>query len=194
MFDDFGSGDDASDFRVEQQATDRHLKELNSSGFRDGQHNFMENEAIMQTGFDQAYKLFYRLAFLAGKTRALSLHSVIPLRNDSAFLAKIAHKLECVESYDYAKLIQWKLFITYNSNEAQHVEARLDEVDKLVALVETELNALNQAIMAFNTSHNTNDLHAINSILDNFSTLSGQTNSGEHENAELNAIIQKLNI
>ena len=191
MFDDFES-DTNLDFRVEQRATERLLQEINASGFRDGHQKFMENESLMQSGFDHAYKLFFKLAFLVGKVKALSLHSSV-FKSDSLFLAKVSHKLESLEKFEFAGLIAWKPLITYNVRDDQNVEAKFDGLEALISNFESQLALLTQCIGEFNISRSSNDLARVNYVLDNLSVASVDSNC-QQESDELNSIIGNLNI
>ena len=193
MFDDFESDTHNLDFKIEQRATERHLKELNASGFRDGHQKWMENEALMQSGFDRAYKLFYKLAFLTGKIKALSLQSN-PLKNDNVFQVKISEKLQSIEKFNYSSLIKWKLLITYNTHDEHNVEPNFDELENLINYYQTQLSMLNKSILAYNVSKSSNELANLNSILENFNVMSIQTNEQKQESDELNTIIENLNI
>ena len=91
--DDFIDDEDNNrDFLIEQKSTERHLNDIKSSGFRDGTQENMENEALIQSGFDESYKIFVNLAFKIGDLRALSSN----LCQDSCFLAKLNDKLDKV--------------------------------------------------------------------------------------------------
>ena len=192
MFDDFES-DTNLDYKLEQQSTERHLRELNASGFRDGHQKWMENEALMQSGFDHAYKLFFKLAFLIGKVKSLSLQSSC-LKNETLFQAKIVHKLQSIEKCNFSTLIRWKMLITYNTRDVNNVEPNLEEIEKLISYYIAQLEILNKSILAFGTSKSFNDLSNLNSILDNFNVMSNQTSEQTLENEDLNSIIENLNI
>ena len=192
MFDDFES-DTNLDYKLEQQSTERHLRELNASGFRDGHQKWMDNEALMQLGFDHAYKLFFKLAFLIGKVKSLSLQSS-SLKNETLFQAKIVHKLQSIEKCNFSTLIRWKMLITYNTRDVNNVEPNFEEIEKLINYYIAQLEILNKSILAFGTSKSFNELSNLNSILDNFNVMSNQTSEQTLENEELNSIIENLNI
>ncbi len=191
MFDDF-EGDNSLDFKIEQRATERHLKELNGSGFRDGHQKWMENELITQSGFDHAYKLFYKLGFLTGKIKSVTLQSNA-IKNDNALQAKILQKLQAIEKFNFTRLIKWKILITYNTHDENNLEPNFDELVNAINYYETQLSLLNKSILAYNV-RNSNELANLNLILDNLNVMHIETSEQKQESDELNIIIENLNI
>lgn len=135
--DDFG---DESDFSVEKKTTERHLNEIKTNGFRDGTQSFMENETLIQQGFDSSYKIFSTLGFRLGEVKALG-----PLVcKDSCFLAKLNDKLDKIENFNYDTQIHW----SFDSNS---VVPDYTQVMDIVNYFLVKLSELKQILMSFSS-------------------------------------------
>lgn len=103
MFDEEDDENTGVDYMVEMRATERLMNEIRTSGFRDGTQEFLQDEQLIQSGFDQSFKLFGKLGFLIGQIRALSSGLI----KDSCFLAKLNDKLERIENFNYESKIEF---------------------------------------------------------------------------------------
>lgn len=97
------SGGGVNELAVERRTTDRLLNDLRTNGYRDARQKFMEDETLMQAGFDAAYTRLVKLGFSVGRVRA----SVNTMVRDSAILAAVNHRLDGVESFAYDAQIEW---------------------------------------------------------------------------------------
>lgn len=130
--------DEEKDFLVEQKTTERHLNQIKVNGFRDGTQSFMENEALIQQGFDSSYKIFSSLGFQLGEIRALG-----PLVcKDSCCLAKLNDKLDKIENFNYESRIHW-------SFDSSNVIPDFSQVIETVNYFKDKLNELKQILMSF---------------------------------------------
>lgn len=95
--------DHGGGLELEQRSTDRLLNDLRTNGYRDARQKFMEDETLMQAGFDAAYTQLVRLGFLVGQVRASS-NSIV---RDSATLAAINHRLDAIEKFAFENRVHW---------------------------------------------------------------------------------------
>lgn len=103
-------GDDTSnnDYAVDQKSTERLLSEIRASGFRDSFQEHMEDEQHLQLGFDMAYPLICRIAFISGKIRSFGIYSNL-MKGNSALLAHLNAKLEAIEKYSFHLYLDWSI-------------------------------------------------------------------------------------
>lgn len=87
---------------LERRATDRLLNDLRTNGFRDARQKYMEDESLMQAGFDTAYSLLVRLGFSIGQVRAN-----LSTCHDSALLASVNHRLDAIETFAFDSRVEW---------------------------------------------------------------------------------------
>ncbi|CAF1139356.1 unnamed protein product [Brachionus calyciflorus] len=140
--DDFFDEDDNKDFLIELRSTERHLNDVKTSGFRDATQEFMENESLIQSGFDSSYKIFVKLAFRIGEIRALSSN----LCKNSCFLAKLNDKLDKIENFDYDSRIHW-------SFDLNNVVPDYSQVIELVNYFTSNLNDLKEILSNFSSEN-----------------------------------------
>ena len=112
--DDFFGNDDTNnkfELLIEQRTTERLKKEMKTTGFRDGHQKEMENEYCLQFGFDLAYKLFSKLAFLIGQIRSLTVYldEIEKKTNYEIFLYWKEDKLNSDNLVNYLNSLESKL-------------------------------------------------------------------------------------
>ena len=132
--DDFFGNDDTNnkfELLIEHRTTERLKKEMKTTGFRDGHQKEMENEHCLQFGFDLAYKLFSKLAFLIGQIRSLTVYLDVS-KNDSAFLAQVLSKLDEIE-----KKTNYEIFLYWNEDKLNS-----DNLVNYLNSLESKLNLL----------------------------------------------------
>lgn len=95
--------DNEDTFAVEQRTTERHLNDLRTNGYRDARQKYMEDEALMQAGFDSSYAQLVRLGFRLGQVRILGRTSGF----DSGFMAALNHRLDAVDAVSFESLVRW---------------------------------------------------------------------------------------
>lgn len=136
-------GDDGAtttcDYAAEQRTTERMLDDIRSNGFRDGHQKYMENEAYLQIGFDQAYKIFAKLAILTGQVRSLSSKLI---SNNSSLLARLNDKLDKIDSYPYETKITWN----------HQLQPNFDSVVQLVSDFVLRLSQLKDILFSSSSS------------------------------------------
>jgi hypothetical protein len=153
---------------LDQRATERHLSQIRSSGFRDAHQLFMENEQLMQVGFDQAYESLVKIAFLCGQLKAICSNSA-RLQKDTAFLAKLNDKLDKIQTYSYETRLAWrvdeanrsvqidssdlKYFLKQNEDKLNSFKHQLISLEGTSSELGEQLNQLEMK----NTSDDTND-------------------------------------
>ena len=129
------TGHRSVDLGVEQRATERKLNELTVSGYRDGRARHSDDEALIQLGFDLGYKQLARIAFASGQLKAACFQSTrAQLARDSAFMARLAHKLEQLETHAYERVLRWHM-----SPATSGVDVSADELARVLASVERRL-------------------------------------------------------
>ena len=118
---DFG---DESELDIEQRATERNLSQIRLSGYRDGLHKFSEDETSLQLGFDAAYAALVSLAFVCGQIRAIGAGSA---KANSAFLAKLNHKIDQIEQNSFENLLVWVNTEEFNAEKLKSAISNLEQ-------------------------------------------------------------------
>lgn len=198
-FDDVWSTSDDSDNRkdrveshilVDQKSTERHLNEIRSSGFRDAHQLFMENEQLMQVGFDQAYESIVKIAFLCGQLKAICSNSAT-LHKDTAFLAKLNDKLDKIQTHPYEMKLGWRVEETSRS-----VQIDPSEFKDFLKQYEDKLNSLKSQLVSFKNNSSElgeklNQLEMQNASDDMNDEEEGQEMAKFHQ---LNDLLETLNL
>ncbi len=158
--DDFGETDlFGSDYVVEQRATERHLADLSTNGFRDARQKYSEDERLIQIGFDIGYQQLVKLAFLTGQLRSICANSA-RLKQSSAFLAMLNHKLDKLEKLHYEKLLNWKVNAIVNNE----MEPCLADLSPVIVDLESRLNQFKKIL--FDINGEKLDMNEVNARLD----------------------------
>ncbi len=134
----FGGGSQSvnQDYIVEQRSTDRLLADITAGGFRDGRQKFMEDEKHLQLGFDLAYRLMCKTAFIVGKIKSFSIYSNVA-KGNTAFLARLNQKLETIEKYTFELFLNWSA----SSKSSDNVEPSFECLIQCLAELENKLGA-----------------------------------------------------
>lgn len=180
--DDFGmDGGSEQNLTFEQRSTERALNDLRTSGYRDGRQMFMEDERLIQTGFDAAYKMFVKLGMLAGQVRSLSASLV----KDSATLARLNDKLEKIETFPYETKIEWQ---TEGNGD---VTPLMGPVNQIILEYHFKLSQIKQQIALSN-------IHGLNENLNNLDVKSEKELEPEESDLKnvntLNHLIENFGI
>jgi hypothetical protein len=210
--DDFFGGDEpacaglSSDFMIEKKSTERLMNDIQSNGYRDAYQEYSENEALIQLGFDSAYKMFTKCGFLIGQIKSLCTYSskLNKIQDLSCFLARLNNKLDKIEKqFNYENLINWNEDNNNNKDhnvtldyaqvisQVQVFEQKLLEFKEKLVNVLTSNNSQNQKLSA-NLIEEMNNLDRDIKLEENFDALDDDPTARQNLNA-LNDLIENFN-
>ena len=122
------------EFIIEQRASERHREELRLNGYRDGYQALMNDESLMQHGFDAAFGIACRVGFLLGRIRAVAFHGNV---RDAATLCDKMNRIEKQLLAELDKYIVWqkrrnedKFEPSYNYLTSQLEETLIEPLDQ----------------------------------------------------------------